>query len=224
MKKVFKIIGIVLLFVLFIFLTNVVLGYIIVGYSNNTSEYYYNLVDDIVLKEDINVVHKDADDYIIFNNLKIRNDFSDFEKEVDEESNTLFYELKDVKNRRFVSFSISLSDDSINASYTSDFIEKYDIKNDIDYIRVLKEYDFQGVHKMLENEDAIMGAESYSRDGISYNIIKGDLQGLIENEEFSMKKFIYLYDDNQTYLLMFNGLGYFTDVQIYDLISTIVIE
>lgn len=230
-KKVLKTIGIIFSVILYISLTFfIIIGHIMYqnNLENNNLERYNNLIKNIVLKENINITYKVVNNYIAFNELKIKNDFKDFTKKIDEENNAVVYQLEDIKNKKMISFEIEIYDETINASYSPDFIEKYKIKNDIDYINTLKNYHFEETRfnfkKSSENDDAILGADSYSNDGTYYNVIKGDYIGLIINEEYSMKKTVYLYKNNKTYILTFNGFGYFTDQQIYDLISTVVIN
>ena len=231
-KKVLKIIGIIFAAILYIVLTFfIIIGYIMYqdSFANNHLEYYNNLIENIVLKENINIIHKPANEYITFKELKIRNDFKDFTKKINEEDSTyITYQFEDIPKKRLVTFEIEVYDETINASYSSDFLEKYSIKNDIDYINVLKNYHFKetkyNYKKLLENDDAITGAEYFSDEGTYYNIIEGDYIGLIINEEYSSEKIVYLYKNNKTYVLRFYGFGYFTNEQIYDLISTVIIE
>jgi len=231
-KKVLKIIGIIFAVILYIALTFfIIIEHIMYkdNLENNDLEKYNNMIENIVLKENVNITHKIANEYITFNELKIRNDFKNFTKEIDEEdSNRVVFKFEDINNKRLVSFTIDICYGTINASYSSEFVDKYNIKNDIDYINVLKNYDFEETRfnykKVSENGDATIGAESYSLEDTHYNVVEGDYTGLITNEEFSMQKIVYLYKNNNTYILTFNGLGYFTNEQIYDLISTVIIE
>ncbi|MGN0992973.1 MAG: hypothetical protein ACI4PE_03540 [Bacilli bacterium] len=231
-KKVLKIIGIIFVVILYTIITNVIIIEHVMykdNLENNHLEQYNNMIENIVLKENVDITHKIANEYVTFNELKIRNDFKDFTKEIDEENPTrVVYKFEDINNKQLVTFEIDTYEETINASYSSEFIEKYNIKNDIDYINVLKNYDFEKTRfnykKLSENGDATVGAESYSSKETHYNIITGDYTGLIKTEEYSLKKIVYLYQNNKTYELTFNGFGYFTDEQIYDLISTIIIE
>ncbi len=228
-KKVFKIIGAIILGLLYIFLVNMIIYQIdeyctIVG--NNKEEDYKELVEKIIIKEDINIEYKDANDYIQFKDLEIRNDFKNF-KQYYEDENSVSYEYNDIKNSRAIYFEIKVNDSLVNGSYSSTFLEEYNIKNDIDYIKVLKEYKYfktkTNYSKLEYNEEARRGAEYYALENGYYNKLIGNQSGLIKHDINENETTVYIYHNDKTYELDFVGTEYFSDSNIYDLISTIKI-
>ncbi|MBQ6546534.1 MAG: hypothetical protein IJL74_00870 [Bacilli bacterium] len=237
MKKVLKVIGIILALVLYSIAVNAIIAGCLAfkdSLQHNSKEKFDSLISSIVFKDSINISHKEVNDYLVFDDFKIRNDFKNFEQSDSSSDDSIKYAnyiYKDVKNRILVSFDIDISEDNsqINGSYNSDFINKYNITNDIDYIKALKEYEYKdfvlSYNKWLLNEGAMLGAEGYSltQEGDYYRIIEGDYSGLAKHSPSETSTVVYLYGNNKTYKLTFNSLGYFTDEDIYDLISTVVI-
>ena len=229
MKKVFKVIGVIILGLLYILVVNMIIVqvseyHILAG--NNKEEDYQKIIEKIVVKDDVIINHKTANDYITLKDLKIRNDFKNF-KQTYKEEDYVSYEYKDLKNKIIVCFKMEVNDWLVNASYSSTFLEKYNITNDMEYIKVLKEYKYFKTkinYKKLEyNAEARRGADSYYLDDGYYNPLTGYYKGFIKHDIKEDKTVVYIYHNDETYELHFEGTKFFSDSYIYDLISTVEI-
>ncbi len=188
------------------------------------------------------------DEYLTYKNVKIRNDFSNFEK-TDVSADMAIYSFKDEKDQNremlfwispfkktFVDY-IKYEEDNFDSKEISKekviaFLEKNNITNDIELIKLLEENKnmknniFTSVSKMKENllinylQIEFLGSYTENRDVI---LINGDYTGYIL-EDTNNTKTAYLIKDNKRYAFLFLGKDYFTDEYIYELLSTVVIE
>lgn len=198
--------------------------------------------DTIKIAGEISVTHKDVADnnYFVYKNFKIRNDFENFEM-VHEYDGGVSYMLYDDNHDSKAGIRVGISEPFVNKfnsnasrdsydDFFSDedniaFLEKYDINSDLKLIEFLKEKKtlksniFTSVKQMKENL-TISYLLNYFPSNIT--LINGEYIGYINNSNNA--KEACLYKDSNLYYITFLGTDYFTDDYIQDILSTVVIE
>ena len=223
-----------------------ILGYI--GFKS-VCLYYYNpkqinkedfekLKNGLVFKEDVVIkTNKDVTDYLVKDNIKIRNDFKDFTLKEN------WYVLNDSK----VAFAINgptetyldyLKAEDVNVYNASlkntkvddrnQFLKSNNIENDIDFFKYMNKQEFP-VFNILTPVNKMQSIYSVYLmfnimiPSINYiNEIKGDYEGYILNLD-NIKE-VSILKDNKRYIFTFVGNDYFTVDYIKELLNTIVIE
>ena len=225
-------------------------GYYLNYYSKHsfTKENYEKMQKGLTFKEPITIKSKTQDiNYLSYKNLKIRDDFQNFEKEDLLDETISSYILKDENNRSIASLTMGIEDytylDYLKADdyeyYNVDiknttskdrirFLQKYNIKNDVDFLKVMSKHPYPQFNiftpvKTMKSEYSILLMSSIIIPEINYiNEIKGDYQGYILN--LDKLKEVHIIKNNKTYYFRFTGFDYFTDDYIGELLNTIVIE
>lgn len=224
------------------------------GYKGFSLIYYhvdYDLDSNYDIKNTITINHKDiqSDNYLQFKNIKIRNDFKDYEKletSVPIENTSDKLVLKDENNHTTKAFWMGTSDTYVyllkadktlygtddnritNANLTS-ILEKNNIHNDIKLFNYLSSQEyvrnniFTSVKNMKENY-AIQFMTSVmmpTMNGIT--LINGDYEGYIFNLKDNMKEVSILKDDKRYVFSFINDVP-ITDEYLTDILSTITID
>ncbi len=201
-----------------------------------------NIINTYASKEIVKPKLKYVDNYLEIGNLKIRNDFEDFE----EQNINLpleYYKNLTLKEKNCgITFTISNSlmmdtfyselvalnneDDSFDIERFQ-FLKQNKIENDLDLINLLSEKDnFR--NNIFSSSANIKGAYSTLKLIKDYFkpkkviLIDGEYKGYMFIIENGIKE-LHILDNNKMYNILFYG-EYFTNDYIYDLLDTIIIE
>lgn len=220
--------------------------------------YYYN-VDSIVLndynkiiknykfKDTITINKKEVDNnnYLSFKNIKIRNDFKDFIKEVDQtNSDYERYMLYDNEKNIKAAFMIGkyytntyilrnnptyfVDDKRFSSNDVVKILDENNITNDIELFDFLKENMnmkvniFTSIKKMKEYFIIKYLVAIMLPTVESLTKIEGEYDGFIYNLKYG-KEVVIIIDDNK-YTFTFFKNEYFKDSYIEELLNTIVID
>lgn len=214
-------------------------------FSNISYEEYMN---NIKRHDDITVSAKNVDDnnYLVFRNVKIRNDFKDYEIEYCDDTGCI-YRINDDEGKTISMFGVYINDTMINslmkeATLTKEdketFLKDAKISNDMELLDyLLKEHKvnnniFTSVKRMKSN----FLTDHYTRVNLmnsSYvTKIKGDYDGYIMGEQrvesinssFKNVNSVIIFGDNKNYLFNFWIDDKFNEDYMKDIIETLVIE
>ncbi len=246
-KKIILIISFILLILYFGYK-----GFNLYYYNINqiTTQDFETFVEQFNISDTINLKHKDieSNDYFQYKNIKIRNDFKDFEQlelntNVDNSSPKLV--LKDKTNNTSKAFWMGIADTYVylakadktlygtndnritNTNLTS-ILEKNNIHNDIELLNYLsnqkyvKNNIFTSVKKMKENYTIQFMMSVMMPTMNSITLINGDYEGYIFNLKDNMKE-VSILKNNKRYTFMFISDTTLTKEYLTDILSTIVI-
>lgn len=216
--------------------------------STVTNDEYQEHKERLKIANTITIENKklNDDEYLIFNDIKIKNDFEKFEILDNSTDEHRMYVLKDNDVVK-ASFGVGsttesvveiLSDDlsiygwteehlSISKEERIRFFEKYNIKNDVDLIKFLSTYEykennlFTSTNKMKENYFVKFITSFLMSLGESITLIDGDYEGYILNMD-EIKE-VSIIKNNKKYVFTFLKTDYFTDEYIKELLNTLII-
>lgn len=214
-------------------------------------EGYKNFMEHFTITDTMTINHKNIksnEEYLTFKNIKIRNDFKDYEiiEELSDED-SIKYGLYDKKHELVASFWITktktyanMLQDKIdifglyngldkNSNVFRNIIKKNNITTDVELIKYLQEHKNDKTHifsligKMRENyySQAIMIVLFPLLDRIT--LINGDYNGYILHTESGHKE-VSIEKGNDKYVFLFLQYDQYTDEYVNDLISTLVIK
>ncbi|MBE6139270.1 MAG: hypothetical protein E7174_02020 [Firmicutes bacterium] len=249
---------------LWIIIVAIILLVLIGGYLGYKIYYanYYDLShihdfekskDNFVIKDEtitIKTTKLPEEDYLVFKNMKIRNDFKNWEvfsssddMTIKPKEDFIWYKLSDVGaiaiGRGDTVMQINgtgemlSSDERVNqSSVLTEFYEENNITNDIELFKFLdktkndKNSIFDSVKDMKKFYDihSLVRTEYTRIDGIT--LINGDYDGYCVNHNFEPAYIVEcnILKDDMRYTLTFNNSKYFTNEMIKDLLNTLVIE
>lgn len=206
-----------------------------------------NINDTITIKKQ----ELTPDQYLVFNNIKIKNDFDDFEKLAEPHSTDEYikYVLYDEDKEVKASFWIGSMDTYMTifgseilvfnntkigyeAVNIKSYFNKKDINNDIELIKYLVETKnkknniFTSIENMKSNYAIHFLSSSILINVESIDIIDGDYEGYILNYDMNSQKVkeVNILKNNKRYIFTIIGLDYFNDSYIKELLNTIVID
>lgn len=218
-------------------------------HTNSMSEKdYKELVEKLKIKDTITIHHTDLseEEYLTFKNIKIKNKFQDFQV-LEEENNNDFikYAIYDAENPKKVTASFWMGIDEtfmyhfqLNQSvFGIDYsqfdkvdriklLEKNKVTNDIELLEYLVKHKnvqnhlFTAVSQMKENY-VIKTFISVALPSGTIRVIDGDYQGYLF-ESGNIREVNILKDDKR-YVFTFVGKDYFSEDDVKELLSTIVI-
>lgn len=214
-------------------------------------DYDYNVVDDLEIEDTIRLnYHKeleDGEEYLNFENIKIRNDFKDFVylDEISSDKDKK-YAIYDENGEVKASFWIGIIDSyvsmlkgeievyaynrrGISLDGIEEFLDSKGISNDIHLLKYLEEHQddknniFTSVKEMkgryvLNNLIEMMFPVM---DDIT--LINGTYAGYMFDLKVGGKQ-VCILDDDKCFVFTFIGEDYLSDEYIYELLDTIVIE
>ncbi len=246
MKRKYIVITIILIVIFSLIGYIIYKSYNISKYEITTDINYETYAKGTTLKEEITLNHTNAEDYVVFNNLKIRNDFKDFVMEEESEVNKKFYKydsegnleasflmskidsymdmLKKENNPSKIYFDNKLTNEDIK-----EILERNNIKDDTDIIKYLiknkdKSVDiFKGIKDIKENYFVKTFISFILPQGESVTIINGDVKGYMINFNDNAK-FVTITNKDKSYNITFVKSTYFNDDYVRELLSTIVFE
>lgn len=216
--------------------------------STVTNDEYQEHKERLKIANTITIENKklNDDEYLIFNDIKIKNDFEKFEILDNSTDEHRMYVLKDndVVKASFGFGSTTESLVEILGDYFSiygwteehlsiskeeriRFFEKYNIKNDVDLIKFLSTYEykennlFTSTNKMKENYFVKFITSFLMSLGESITLIDGDYEGYILNMD-EIKE-VSIIKNNKKYVFTFLKTDYFTDEYIKELLNTLII-
>lgn len=233
---------------------------IIGGYFGYKCYYYFKYVPDALkirdkyinglkIYETINIKTKtlNSNDYFYVNNIKIRNDFKDFElsdKFINDE-NAKGYILKDSDSNPKTAISLGkdtlfnivesldkieslLDAESKTNVWVKDYIKNLNINNDLDLLMHIINNKDKKPNIFSSKHDIIFYAYEYIVLNLypipeKITLIEGDLSGyILEPKELSAYE-VHLFNGLDEYVITFWNKDYFTYDYIKELLSTIVI-
>ena len=188
----------------------------------------------------------DEDEYLIFNDIKIRNDFEGFiQEKFNQDSGTYFYLISEDNKQEgmliakeytyidlFTSEDISFFDNLLDKKFKSAdrkyFLLRNDINNDIDFINYIKDHYHENI-SIFASEREIK--EKYALNLFidivvpkvdSITIINGDYNGYIANLKGTRS--VAILRNDKRYIFSFRGEKYTSDDYIKDILSTLEIK
>lgn len=185
------------------------------------------------------------EDYLVYEDIKIRNDFKNFVKETIGVDGGVWFYPQEIGKKEGILISkqmtfidlfthedITYFDDLIDKKFKSAdrkyFLLRKDINNDIDFINYIKEHYYEK-KSIFDSEREIK--EKYALNLFtdivvakpkSITILKGDYTGYIYNQG-NIREVVIL-RNNQRYIFSFRGEKYTNDEYIKDILSTIEIK
>lgn len=217
--------------------------------SRITTEEYQEHKERLKIANKITIKNKNLndDEYLIFNDIRIKNDFEKFEILDSSTDEHRMYALKE-NDKVVASFWFGATTDSLVDILKSDFelygwtqehlslskeerirfFEKYNIENDVDLIKFLSAYEykennlFTRTNKMKENYFVKFITSFLMSLGESVTLIDGDYEGYILN--MYENKEAYIIKNNKKYVFTFLKTDYFTDEYIKELLNTLIIK
>jgi len=223
-------------------------GFILYNYTKNT-EAYNEVIGGLKTKNTITLRNIDLEDnkYLKFNDIKIKNEFTDFKK-LDSEISESFvkYALYNPDNSVKASFWMGIeqtyienlkSESSLFADVTlipintnlTEFLGKNNINNDIELFEYLKKQEnvkyniFTSTKKIKENYAIQVLSSIMLPAGENVTLINGDYIGFIFNMGNYFRE-VSILKNNKRYIFTFVSADYFTDEYIGEILNTIVIE
>lgn len=218
--------------------------------SSLTIENYNDFINSLRIKNTMKIdqVIIPDEDYLSFNDIKVKNYFKDFKKLEYPESTDEFikYALYDENDELMASFWIGSSNTYVQmlksemTFYGTDdkrflkidrvkFLKSNNIENDIDLIKFLEKNKkansniFTSVKKMKGNYALQFFASIAFPIGEGITLIDGDYQGYIFNMKSNIRECNILYNDKR-YVFTFIKTDYFTDDYINEILNTVVID
>ena len=214
--------------------------------SNITFDEYEEFIEGFKVKNTININNVKTNEYLNFNEIKIRNDFKKFEKIDDGTGSKDFIKYKiTYGDKKVAAIFMGKTDTYINLlkndfdvygngdrrlkkNNVTDILNKNNITNDIElfeYLRKNKDIKsniFTSVKDMKNNFtiNYLLAVMLPKVDNIT--IIDGDYSGYIFN--MGSNKEVSIFKNNKRYVFTFINTDYFTDQYIQELLSTVVIE
>jgi hypothetical protein len=217
--------------------------------NNITTENYQKFIDGLKITNNITINSEKLNDsqYLTFKNIKVKNEFSNFQKLDNQYSeDTIKYVLYDENDKIKASFWMSTTssyvdifktnktlfgteDERITNTDLSDFLEKNNINDDIELFQYLeknkdvKNNIFTSVKQMKENYTIQFMASVVMPKIEGITLIDGDYKGYILNVSEDIKE-VSILKNNERYVFLFLKLDYFTDEYIQKFLNTIVID
>ena len=249
------VIGVITILFLIILVIGIYKVMIISKHTINTPDNYLEVVEGLKVKDTLKIYKRtiDKDDYLVEGNIKIRNDFSDYQrsgdlKEDDEYSYVQYLDSNDDKKNSviigrmiqyidlFVRNDITffygeddknISEDRFTAADRKYFLLKNDINNDIDFLKYIK-------NNYFVKNNIFMNVRVF-RENYAFNLFvsivipKVDSISLIKGDYegfiFNLGKTreIHIIRDEMIYSFLLKGEGLITDKYIVDWIGTLEI-
>ena len=203
---------------------------------------YNNIIKGLKFTKTINISSEKTDDYLSFHTMKIKNDFNGFEKQEDKLRNYDKYFNHDAQTGFIIgmdethvtllqnneSFYSEMSDYRVNNKNITKYLEKNNIKDDLDLIRHVQKnkIDSYNIFTSIFNmKDKFLLSYIISLSLPTpkeiYKIV-GDhggyafvLDNIIE---------VSILENDKRYIYSFIGRDYFTDEYVNELLNSIVIE
>jgi len=223
-------------------------GFILYYYKVD-SEAYNKVIDSLMIKETITVKRIEVDDnnYLSFNDIKIKNEFMDFKKLASEDNDSFVrYQLYSLDNVVTATFMMGTEETYIDkfldnailfkkssfipiSTKLKDFFEENHITNDIELFKYLKKQEnvkynvFTSSKKIKENHAIKRMSAIFLPSGQETKVIDGDHTGFIFDFDNTIKE-VSILKNNKRYVFTFFVIDYFTDDYIEQILKTIVIE
>jgi len=209
------------------------------------AESYNEILTNLAKIDYINIkkTNEGINDYFIIDDMKIRNDFSEFKKSdnsnfyvmnIGNNEKTAFLLSKDVSliemlKKDYEVFGINDNINKIKPKNVEKYLKDNNINNDIDILTYLANKKKLNIFNSL-NE--IVNTLNIYNFGLillpsvkSVTMIDGDYNGFIFNYNYNYNvNEVNIYKDNKRYILTFINNDYFNDDYIIKLISTLEID
>lgn len=227
---------------------------ILLGYKTMNYVYYTKniskLKNHLEINDTITINLKETnDEYLEFKNIKIRNDFKDFELLDFGNNDVKKYVLKK-NNETFAAFELGFSEDyfinlikdmnlgtKTNKRVILKLLEKNNINDDVELLKFINDYldshkddkisFFTSVKQMRENYAVKFLVSQIIPNTSGISLISGDNKGYIfnfENVNNFVSKEVHILKENKSYVFTFVNNDYFTDDKIIELLETVVID
>ncbi len=216
---------------------------------------FENSKDNFVIKDEtitIKTTTLPEEEYLVFKNMKIRNDFKNWEVFSSSDDMTIkptedfiWYKLNDTGAiamakgdtimQTYGTGEMLSSDERVNqSSVLTEFYEENNITNDIELFKFLDKTknDKNSIFDSVKDIKKFYDIHSLVRVqyAVIYGVtlINGDYEGYCVNHNFESSSAdiieCNILKDNKRYTLTFNDSTYFTNEMIKDLLNTLVIE
>lgn len=217
--------------------------------DNMTTVDYEDFIKGFKITNTVSIknMELETEKYLTFNNMKIRNDFEQFQKLDDQVTvDSIKYVLYDENDKLKASLWMSKTDTYVKLLATDlrlfgtedkritntnlrDFLKKNNINSDIELFAYLeknkdiKNNIFTSTKEMKENYTIHFITSVIMPLIESITLIEGDYEGYIFNLPNNIKE-VTILKNNERYLFTFICLDYFTDDYIVQLLNTINIS
>ena len=220
-------------------------------YKYDESERYNNIINGLTQADKMTIYKKtlNEDEYLVLDNIKIRNDFSEFKLVTKNDKNDYIqYILKNESGKvrsaiyigKYYSYVdlfgskdvVMFADNNIGQFNSADrkyFLLRNDINNDIEFLEYVSKNGYQKSNiltsdrKIKENYALNMFVDVVFPENKDITIIDGDYTGYIFNSKDNIRKVNILKDD-MVYYFTFIGDNYTSDEYLIDVLSTIEIK
>ena len=202
--------------------------------------YYIIGIISILLIYDGNVTinHTETKNYLIYNGIKIRNDFKKYTYEKSDDMYVLYDKNDDLVNafsiyetNTFIDVFKTYNNDILSEQRINMFLKENNISNDIELITYISKYS-KFINVLSSNYDIKL--DYYIRNYINdifplvyeYKIIDGDYTGIMTynlNYEEEKNIEVMLINDDVRYVITFIGSG-IEEKNIINLIGTVVFD
>ena len=219
--------------------------YILYRPENVSDKNYDEFMNSFVVHEDMEIHQKmvSEEDYFVFKNVKIRNDFKEYQLQYGNDGEQI-YCLDDEFGNPISVFMVAIEETMIDNLLNVDaliektdkeqFFKKYGIENDLDlldYVLEKHEVDntiFTSVEKMKYNYMTQYFTYTFLSNPTYVTRIVGDYEGYLIGGESSQKwknvNTVNIVQGDKLYQFSFWGSDKFTEQYIQDIVETIVIE
>ena len=248
-KSIFIVIFVILVLLCLLFC--IYKGIMVSKHTINIPENYLDVVDGLNVKNTLKIYKRtiDEDDYLVEGNLKIRNDFSKYNREGEIKDNEMysFVQYSNEKDKQYIIFGKmpqyidlfvrdditffygeddkNISKDRFTAADRKYFLLRNDINNDIDFLKYIKNNYFKKNNIFMSDREI---RENYAfnlfvsvviPEENSISLIKGDYEGFIFNSDNSRE--IHIIRDGIVYSFLIRGDELITDEYIIDWIGSL---
>jgi len=226
-------------------------GIMLVKYNVEPIENYEELINSLSMDETLKIYKRtiNENEYLKNKDIKIRNDFDDYELidsalEYDSTKYLLYNDNGEVESafwmgsmdqyiNIFTSDSLTIYGTKDNGQFSDAdrkyFLLKNDINDDIDFFKYiknnyyLKNTMFTNIRKMKENYAVNLFVQIALPSFDSMTLISGDYTGYIYNLNNRLRE-VHILKHDKSYVFTFMGEKLITDEYICDLLSTLEIQ
>ena len=247
-KKIILIVSVVLL--VLVYFGYKLINLAIYDVNNMSIDDYNKIVSGLKVNDimTINTTKLENNDYLTYKNMKIKNDFKDFELKDNNDGRSVTYLSKDEETNQTKAIILSINeifidllksnktlyienDIRVNNLEVKRYLEKNNVNTDIELFEFLNS---QRVNKINLFTPVSVMKENYKIHFITtvafpvikdITLLKGDYNGYIFNIENNVGiKDVSIIKNDKRYTITFFNTNYFTNDYINELLNTLIIE
>lgn len=208
-------------------------------YLTNRYNYKTSKSLDLKMADTWKIDHKEfgESDYLKLGSIQIKDEFNDFEKIVDEDSQVESYILKDISKNaglsyiKFLTLISTLSksdftDDEKKGKVFKEFLDDHEFKNDVELIKYIVEF--------KEDQNSILSSTKkikenyvvkYLKDNVlvngTFHPMEGKYTGYVTED--ADKYEVNIIEGDTKYTITFRNKSYFPKEKVIELVSSIKI-